>query len=107
MNGIHGWRDDGRCRAKADLLLGDVKLFVFTRERNGDTAAARVSWTRVPEGGELPVTLSITKDQACRLMDDLWDAGIRPSEAASPQATVQHIADLRAVAFKLLGITHQ
>lgn len=40
-------------------------------------------------------------------MDDLWDAGIRPSETVSPQATAQHIADLRAVAFKLLGITHQ
>jgi hypothetical protein len=41
-------------------------------------------------------------------MDDLWNAGIRPTEGAGSagamRAAESHIADLRRVAFKALGI---
>ena len=52
--------------------------------------------------------LTITKDEAQVLMDDLWDAGIRPTEgmgsAGSMQAVQKNLKDLRKILFYKLGI---
>ncbi len=50
--------------------------------------------------------LTISSNEAQRLMDDLWDAGLRPSEgtgsAGSLAATQKHLADMRTIVFKQL-----
>jgi hypothetical protein len=47
----------------------------------------------------------LRKDEAQQLMDELWRAGLRPSEgsgsAGSLAATERHLADMRALVFKL------
>lgn len=49
--------------------------------------------------------VSLRKDEAQQLMDELWRAGLRPSEgsgsAGSLAATERHLADMRALVFKL------
>ena len=55
---------------------------------------------------EPTVMLSINDGQT--LMDDLWYAGLRPSEgtgsAGSLRATEKHLEDMRTIVFKKLGI---
>lgn len=55
-----------------------------------------------------PPTVSLEPQAAQKLMDDLWDCGIRPSEgtgSAGQLAAVQkHLEDFRTIAFKKLGI---
>lgn len=60
-----------------------------------------------PMTGRSPLTM-LDERAAQRLMDDLWNCGIRPTEGAgtagSMAATAAHLADMRAIAFSLLKI---
>lgn len=51
-------------------------------------------------------TLTLTKDGGQKLMDELWNVGIRPTEgtgsAGSLAATERHLADMRALAANAL-----
>jgi hypothetical protein len=52
------------------------------------------------------MTFNAAEGQA--LMDELWNAGIRPSEQGSPgqlKATERHLEDMRALTFKLIDRT--
>lgn len=53
-------------------------------------------------------TLRLGTAEAQELMDDLWQAGLRPSEgtgsAGSLAATERHLKDMRTIAFKQLKI---
>jgi hypothetical protein len=50
--------------------------------------------------------LSLTKNNAQLLMDDLWEAGIRPTEgtgsAGALKATQDHLTDMRKIVFSQL-----
>ncbi len=52
--------------------------------------------------------LSLTTDSAQRLMDALWDVGLRPTEgtgsAGSLAATQAHLSDMRSIVAKEIGI---
>lgn len=52
-------------------------------------------------------TMRMSPDQAQQMMDALWDCGIRPTagsgSAGSLAATQEHLADMRKIAFDLLG----
>lgn len=51
-------------------------------------------------------TLTLSGDAAQRLMDELWNIGIRPTEgtgsAGSLAATERHLADMRRIALEAL-----
>ena len=51
-------------------------------------------------------TLTVKPSEAQQLMDELWRAGLRPTEgtgsAGSLAATERHLADMRALVFKKL-----
>ena len=53
-------------------------------------------------------TIRIGMNEAQTLMDDLWNAGLRPTEGAgsagSLRATEKHLGDMRKIAFKKLGL---
>jgi len=52
--------------------------------------------------------LTFEMSDAQKLMDDLWDCGLRPSEGAgsagSLKKTENHLSDMRKIAFHKLGI---
>lgn len=56
------------------------------------------------EGPPAPITLD--DHAAQKLIDDLWDAGLRPSEGSGSAgclaATQKHLKDMRAIAFNRL-----
>ena len=53
-------------------------------------------------------TFNITNNSAQNLMDELWQAGLRPSEgtgsAGSLRATEKHLEDMRKIAFSQLDM---
>lgn len=53
-------------------------------------------------------TMNLSNEAAQTLIDDLWTAGLRPSEgtgsAGSLAATQKHLADMRIIAFDKLKI---
>lgn len=99
---------DDRVRAKAAPWAGGVEIAAFGRISNGDTRVATVQWEPISDNAEMKTLLTLRVEQAQVLMDDLWNAGIRPTEGAGSagamRAAERHIQDLRAVAFKALGI---
>lgn len=99
---------DDRIRAMAAPWANSVEIAAFGRLNNGDTKVAAVQWDTIAEHAEMKPLLTIRMEQAQVLMDDLWNAGVRPTEGAGSagamRAAERHIQDLRAVAFKTLGI---
>lgn len=53
-------------------------------------------------------TVRIDYDEAQVLMDDLWNAGLRPTEGSGSAGAMRraelHIEDLRKIAFKVLKV---
>lgn len=69
----------------------------------GDHVATLIEMQRIEKGREYQPVLRIDKSEAQTLMDDLWIAGIRPTEgsgsAGSLRATEKHLEDMRKIAF--------
>jgi hypothetical protein len=99
---------DDRVRAKAAPWANSVEIAAFGRLNGGETKIATVQWETIADNAEMKPLLTIRMEQAQVLMDDLWNAGVRPTEGAGSagamRAAEHHIADLRRVAFKALGI---
>ena len=97
-----------RVRAQALPWHGGVELVAYQRFQDGEKKVATVQWETLSENELMRPTLTMRMEQAQILMDDLWHAGVRPTEGAGSagamRAAEHHIADLRRVAFKALGI---
>lgn len=86
------------------------KLAVFIEDLTGDRyclAEPIIMKTYGPEDAYKPIgpTLDIAEPAAQKLMDDLWDCGLRPSEgsgSAGQLAAVQyHLEDMRKLLSKI------
>jgi hypothetical protein len=86
-----------------------IEISIAQQEFDGiDLFAAQpLTFTKLPEGeyADRPA-MRLRTEEAQRLMDELWNAGLRPSEgtgsAGSLAATERHLKDMRDVAFGLL-----
>lgn len=71
-------------------------------------AAAPITLKQHPPGMKVESFCKISKAEAQVLIDDLWSAGLRPSEgsgsAGAMKATQNHLADLKKILFHKLGI---
>ncbi len=84
-----------------------VDLLIFDRSIDGAAAVAEPLVMRTVRGLEhVSPTLSIDKQAAQSLMDQLWNCGLRPSEgsgsAGALAATERHLTDMRSIATGLL-----
>jgi len=101
-----------------DLYVMHTKLTRGPTERRflapvGDDDPCAFEWHDRPEmlilldDGFGPA-FRLQREQAQELMDRLWKCGLRPTEgsgsAGSLSATEKHLNDMRAIAFKKLGI---
>lgn len=107
MNAPHSM--DTQVRAFSDMMCNGVKIYAVGPLRDGKRPVGVMHWEECDQMDEYPVALRVPVEQAQGLMDDLWNAGVRPTDgngsAGAMRAAERHIADLRAVAFKTLGIT--
>lgn len=76
-----------------ELADHDGAHLVFRQHRRGLSAAP---------------TLEIPPERAQQLMDDLWSAGLRPTEGRQSEgvtaAQARHLEDMRAIAFNRLKV---
>lgn len=99
-------------RVSRDIMWQDSFKFYLWNEtiRNGTSAisvANPTTFTNVPESdmGIQPLPMfNLRPDEAQNLIDELWRAGLRPTEgsgsAGSLAATERHLADMRSLVFK-------
>jgi len=75
----------------------------FQAERNGAIGRPLVFDTPMSNPVYLAPTFSLSIDAAQILMDDLWNAGLRPTEgsgsAGALAATQRHLEDMRTLVF--------
>lgn len=93
---------------KHPLYLNHIDLHFFQRTQDGKIAVADPTPMTFHdpaaiEGFQAPM-LTISPDEAQGLMDELWRAGIRPTEGAGSvgqlAATERHLEDMRTLVFK-------
>lgn len=92
------------CRAEKEPFRGrNIQVVVFDGHHVG-----RLIMEEHPEGLIYEPTFSLGPNQAQMLMDDLWAAGVRPTEgtgsAGSLKATEKHLEDMRKIAFKWMSL---
>ena len=97
--------------ARREFFTDGISLFLRERPGDGSTLFAApaqmvvVSAEQYVSGPREPF-VCITYDEAQRLVDELWQCGVRPSEgtgsSGSLAATERHLADMRKVAFGAL-----
>lgn len=96
-----------RARAHREPFLGDRIDVLLIHKGTGRPAFGMPVCFAAPsaEPGITPApTFSLEPEAAQQLMDELWHAGIRPTEgtgsAGSLAATERHLSDMRALVFK-------
>jgi len=87
---------------------GHIDVFMRSRSSEGRIVVPEPVVLKVCEEDVFTSTplpfLSLEPEAAQNLMDELWNAGLRPTEgtgsAGSLAATERHLADMRALVFK-------
>ena len=91
-------------RAQATNWNNDIELLI----RQGSCVARPIIMEKYDDGNYCPPTTSIKLDSAQVLMDDLWNAGVRPTEGSgssgSLRATESHLSDMRKIVSKNLEV---
>jgi hypothetical protein len=98
-----------KARLSPMSMRGDqIDLFAFQSGDGGHYAANKLEMKQCHEHEVISSFLTIDKSEAQILMDDLWSAGVRPTEgtgsAGSLKATQNHLEDLKKILFHKLGI---
>lgn len=95
-------------RCEKNIFPPLINLYGFKRENNSIFEIKPISIEKVKEGSYSIPFVSMEIKEAQRLMDELWDCGIRPSEgsgsAGSLKATQNHLEDMRKIVSKMLAI---
>jgi hypothetical protein len=98
-----------RIAAHVNPMVDGIDFYIVEKGPHGSRRIARnvimepmEEWTSPP-----PAPFWLTRDNAKKLMDDLWNAGIRPTERDETEgalsATKEHLKDMRDIAFGLLA----
>lgn len=95
-----------RLGVRREPFFGGRFDFLLWQRHNGQTFVGQpvVMVEHSPDvvAPETP-TLSLSPDEAVALMDELWQAGVRPTDigtAGQLAATQAHLQDMRALVFK-------
>lgn len=98
-------------RAHMDTFspFGRISLSIAVQDGDVFSVAKPLTLEKIdPQTYTAEPTVSLQREAAQELMDELWRVGIRPSEgsgsAGSLAATERHLADMRAIAFNGLSV---
>ena len=70
-----------RAKKNVEIPDGGVSLFIFEQDRDTQDVRPVQLTLGEPQSGRVALTAQkvLTDEEATRLMDDLWGAGVRPS----------------------------
>ncbi len=96
---------------RGDICLGnydDIEISAFQSEGRTYYSAEKLKFKQKEAGTLIEPFVSLDTSTAQKLIDDLWDCGLRPSEgsgsAGSLSATQKHLRDMKEIAFHVLKI---
>lgn len=86
-----------------------VSIFIEDTYTGGIAVAEPIVLKKIEEHfAEIEPSVILPQESAQKLIDDLWDAGLRPSEgsgsAGAFKAVQDHLRDMRKIAFKHLKL---
>lgn len=100
--------------ARRDFYSNRISLLIGERNADGELIAGAlpVVMEKVePDTYFDAAAMKLDAIEAQGLMDELWRAGLRPTEgtgsAGSLAAAERHLADMRGIALNLLGMTNE
>jgi len=99
-----------RCFARQTPWSDEVQIVIRRRDGAGVSFASRATFVRAEADNMGPVEpiITLAKDEAQMLMDELWQCGLRPSEgtgsAGALAATQRHLEDMRAIVANVLNL---
>lgn len=97
-----------RIRAERETYTDAIALHIALEFEDGFSVAEPISFKHLEQGAIAPSCMALKQTDAQRLMDELWNVGLRPSEgsgSAGQLAAVQnHLEDMRTIAMSQLGI---
>ncbi len=86
-----------------------IEILIAANDNGKRSVARTVTLEEISPGVCCEPTIRLEYDEAQQLMDDLWQAGLRPAEgsgsAGSLRATEKHLEDMRKIAFNKLKIS--
>lgn len=97
-----------RFNVQRQMWTGKIALRMMVEEFGKRSFAEPMILTTRPPGEIVEPFVSVETEEAQELMDELWNAGLRPSEgsgsAGSLAATERHLADMKTIAFHALKV---
>lgn len=94
-----------RVAVEYNLLRNSYDVHILKYEDNKRYVVTNMEVDELQPGFMTPPpAISLERDMAQSLFDDLWRAGLRPKKLDDTPAKDAHIEDLRKVAFHALGI---
>lgn len=94
-------------RSMEEIALWASQILPEPGLRRNRVVVGELTWREVQEGDVRNPLLLLKPDEAQRLMDSLWECGVRPRSNTSAGQLAQaekHLADLRVIAFHNLRI---
>ena len=93
-----------RIRAVREPWLDGISFLIENTEGSRRRVCTDMTMQEVDEAVEIRPSFTLRHDVAQRLMDELWNCGLRPTEgsgsAGSLAATQRHLEDMRSLVFK-------
>lgn len=92
--------------AQKDLRRRQITIVAYDKEKGSGITLSAQPVQFVPVGDEMleeQPMLGLDYEDAIRLMDELWNCGIRPTDVGGLgelAATKRHLADLQKLVFK-------
>ena len=100
---------DASIRVQRHRWGHDLEVAIFGGFRNVEDVAQSIVMTKQKTGTIVEPVAYLSPQEGQVLMDDLWHAGLRPSEgsgsAGSLAATERHLADMRKLVGHQLKVT--
>lgn len=94
-------------RAERCIFNNRIELYLAEIGGAGRSVATKLILEHVPDGSPAEPFLTLKTGDAQRLIDELWDCGLRPSEgsgsAGALAATERHLKDMQEIARTFLG----
>lgn len=97
-----------RCMGR--IWSDDFGFWVVQTERDGYSLGKAVTMEKRAEGSmfDPEPTFALERPQAQQLMDELWGAGLRPTQGKQSEgvtaAQARHLDDMRAIVAKKLDV---
>lgn len=86
----------------------EIRMMCVLLPGNTPAAAKYIEFAEAKEGDYVEPALVLDRETGQQLIDELWRAGLRPTEGAGSvgqlASTERHLADMREIAFFKLGI---